>query len=158
MERLLKSSLLVAVLGCALLVSAPLSAQEWSKAQKEVWNNVETYWGLWAKRDVDGFLSYFHEDYSGWFNGSSLPSGKESVHKWLSHFFPNSENLVYEIKPVSIKVHGDFAIVHYYYSELSKNADGKNEMEQGRWTDILKKDGNRWLLIGDHGGESSEGS
>jgi ketosteroid isomerase-like protein len=154
MKHFLKSSIFVAVLCCTFLGSAPLSAQEWSKEQKEVWNNIETYWGFWAKRDVNGFLSYFSDDYSGWYDGSALPSDKSSANKWLSQMFSDSEVLVYEIKPVAINVHGNFAFVHYYYSDLTKNSEGKKKMERGRWTDILKKDGNRWLLIGDHGGES----
>jgi len=153
MKRLLKCSVLVTVLGSVLLFSTPLLAQEWTSAQKEVWKSVENYWDLWAKRDVNGFLSYFHDDYSGWYNGSALPSNKSSAGKWISHMFSQSSVQVYEIKPVDIRVHGSFAIVHYYYSELSKDAEGKEKMEQGRWTDILKKQGDRWFLIGDHGGE-----
>jgi hypothetical protein len=39
------------------------------------------------------------------------------------------------------------------YTRLYKDSEGKEKREAGRWTDILMKDGNKWVLIGDHGGE-----
>jgi len=35
---------------------------------------------------------------------------------------------------------------------LYKDMDGKQQTEQGRFTDILLKEKGKWLLIGDHGG------
>lgn len=61
---------------------------------------------------------------------------------------------MYEINPVAIKIHGNVAIVHYYYLRVRKDAEGKEELEQGRWTDILMKQKDKWVLIGDHGGPS----
>jgi hypothetical protein len=46
--------------------------------------------------------------------------------------------------------------VHYYFTFLEKNAKGEEKTIQGRWTDILKKQGNRWVLIGDSGGRTSQ--
>ncbi len=74
-------------------------AQEWSAAQKEVWNNVNTYWGLMAKGDINGFLDY---------------------------------------------------------SEAKETQDGKKSSESGRWTDILLKQGTKWVMIGDHGGSDKK--
>jgi len=138
-----------------LLISVELFGQEWSEQQKEVWKNVETYWDLDTKRDVEGFLNYFHSDYSGWINRSALPSSKGQVGKWIAHGFETTKVLVSEIKPVAIKIHGNIAIVHYYYSRLVKDVEGKQRSRNGRWTDILMKQGDKWVLIGDHGGGTS---
>ena len=137
-----------------LFLRSPLSAQEWSSDQQEVWTNVEAYWVLWAKRDLDGFIGYFHNDYSGWFNRTDLPSDKASSKKWIAENFSSNKIAVHTIQPVAIKVHGDFAIVHYYYSYRQEDASGKKTNMNGRWTDILMKDGDKWVLIGDHGGPS----
>jgi hypothetical protein len=59
----------------------------------------------------------------------------------------------YEIKPVGIRVFGDFAIVDYYYSMFSVVV-GTKKMENGRWTDVLIKQGTKWFLAGDNGGEN----
>jgi ketosteroid isomerase-like protein len=156
MEQWKKGTAVVAALSFILLLSPPLSAQEWSSEQKEVWKNVETYWGMWASRDLEGFMSYIHNDYSGWFHGSHLPSGKDASRKWIAHSFSKSKVLVHDIRPLAIKIHGNVAIVHYVYADISQDSEGKEKMEQGRWTDILMKQGDRWVLIGDHGGSMSD--
>ena len=138
-----------------LLTSGQVFGQEWSDKQKEVWKNVETYWDLDVKRDLEGVLSYFHDDYSGWFNRDALPSNKASTRKSFAHFFGTTKILLQEIQPVAIKIHGNMAIVHYYYSRLVKDVEGKERNRSGRWTDILMKQGDKWLLIADHGGPSS---
>ena len=148
-------NVLVTMLCFTMISATSLFSQEWSAKQKEVWKNVETYWDLDAKRDLDGFMGYFHADYSGWFNRSALPSGKNSVKKWVGYSFKTTEILVQEIKPVAIKVHGNMAIVHYTYARLVKDVEGKQKNRSGRWTDILMKQGDKWVLIGDHGGPSS---
>jgi ketosteroid isomerase-like protein len=156
MKKHLRFNKIAIVILMVTFFSAPIFAQEWSAEQKEVWENVETYWELDAKRDLEGFLGYFHEDYSGWFNLNAVPNDKDGVRKWLSHSFKTTQILVQDIMPVAIKVHGDMAIVHYYYSRLIKEADGEEENINGRWTDILKKQGDKWVLIGDHGGPDDD--
>jgi ketosteroid isomerase-like protein len=65
--------------------------------------------------------------------------------------------MVYEITPLAITVRGEFAVVHYYYSQVSKSSEGKMSNVKGRWTDILLKQGDRWVLIADHGGAADNG-
>ena len=136
----------------AALAAAPARAQEWSAAQKDVWKSVENYWALDAKGDVEGFMAYFDPSYVGWSYDSPMPGDTSTVKKFVTQEYQMSKTLVYDITPVAIQVHGDFAFADYYYTELVKNAEGKTEEVKGRWTDILKKEGDRWMLIGDHGG------
>jgi ketosteroid isomerase-like protein len=134
-----------------------LRAQEWSPAQKDIWKNVNDYWSLLAKGDIDGFASYIHADYVGWDNESVLPGTKEEGKKWLDFGKQGGEKiLLYEIKPLTIKIYGDVAFVHYYYTMIKQNGEGKKSPEAGRWTDILLKQGNKWMMIGDHGGKEDK--
>ncbi|MFH2049908.1 MAG: nuclear transport factor 2 family protein [bacterium] len=144
------------VIGLAMLASTVLFAQEWSTDQKEVWKNVETYWDLGAKGDVEGFLGYFHSDFSGWINTAHLPHDRATRVKFIKFSLPKTKTLLYNIQPVAIKIHGNVAIVHYSYTEVSKYGEEKEKSEQGRWTDILIKQGDKWIMIGDHGGATSE--
>jgi len=131
-------------------------AQEWSAAQKEVWTNVNNYWGLMAKGDINGFLEYFHSDYIGWDNNAPLPSTKEQSKKWITYAYQGVKVPVYEINPVAIKIYGDVAFVDYYYAIAKETQDGKKSLESGRWTDILLKQGAKWVMIGDHGGSDKK--
>lgn len=151
-----KTILVVAAILSLLLIPAVSSAQEWSAAQKEVWKNVEAYWALSEAGDLEGFMSYVHPEYIGWGYSSALPMSIESGKKFIEYSFKTMKSLVYGIQPAAIIVHGDFAIVHYYYEEVLKDAEGKEKPGSGRWTDILIKQGDKWLIIGDHGGKTSK--
>jgi ketosteroid isomerase-like protein len=127
-------------------------AQDWSPAQKEVWKNVNDYWTVLAKGDVNGFLDYMHPDYVGWDNNDALPATKDESKKGLLYYMQGNKIPLYDIKPLAIKIYGDVAFVHYYYSFVQELPDGKTRSEKGRWTDILLKQGTKWVMIGDHGG------
>ncbi len=156
MRRIIGRCLTLVSAGLLLGLANQARAQEWSPAQKEVWQNVEAYWKLAAAGNVDGFLSYFHDDYVGWENRQALPLTKAEVRTWIEHQFKTSTNVLYQIKPVAIVIHGDIAFADYYYTEVDRGADGKETTEAGTWTDILMKQGDRWVLIGDHGGKTSK--
>ena len=133
-----------------------LLAQEWTAAQKEVWKNVEAYWAADAAGNTDGFLGYFHADYLGWDNGRAVPSGKDVARKFISQAHKTSKTVVYDVQPVGIKVHGNIAFAHYHYVQITKDEAGKEKETSGRWSDILMKQGDKWVLIGDHGGRTSK--
>ena len=148
--------LLLAALGLFVALPATVSAQEWSAAQKEVWKNVEAYWAADAAGNTDEFLSYFHADYSGWGTRNGVPGSKDTAKKFISHAHKAGKTLVYEVQPVAIKIYGDVAFAHYYFMQITQTNGDKEKESSGRWTDILKKQGDKWVLIGDNGGVTSK--
>lgn len=139
-----------------LLAVTNLLAQEWSAAQKEVWKNVEAYWALDTAGNTEGFMAYFHPDYSGWSINDAMPSSKETASKFIANAHKTTKVLVYNIQPVAIKIHGNIAFVHYYWNQVIKDSEGKQKNISGRWTDILMKQADKWVLIGDDGGQTSK--
>jgi ketosteroid isomerase-like protein len=139
-----------------LIAATGLHAQDWSPVQKEVWKNVESYWALDAAGNLEGFMSYFHDNYIGWEMNQAMPSTKASARKFIEESYKNNKTVVYDIKPVAINVFGNVAIVDYYYTMLVKDAEGKEKSRSGRWADIVMKQGDKWVLIGDHGGQTSK--
>jgi len=131
-------------------------SQEWSKEQQMVWKNVEAYWKIAGEENLEAYMAYFHDDYLGWAFSSPLPSNKAAVSKWMKHWWSKSNVTMYDIQPVGIAVFGDVAVVHYYYSMVVANEEGKERTRDGNWTDILKKQGDKWLLIGDRGGDQDD--
>jgi ketosteroid isomerase-like protein len=140
-----------AVLACAAFAGA-LLAQEWSPAQKEVWSQVEVCWQAYAKEDLEGFMACIDDDYLGWNTYNALPHDKAHWRKYTLIHFESTDRVIWHIDPVGIKIHGDIAFVHFYYHIRTHGKDGTGKGEKGRWTYILKKKGQRWLLIGDQGG------
>lgn len=140
----------------SLFITSTSFGQTWNTQQKEVWTNVETYWSLQAKGDAESFLSYFSPDYMGWSYNSPVPQGKESTAKYINMNIKNSKTLFYDLTPVAILIYGDIAIVDYYYTMQTENSEAKKQWKNGRWTDILKKQGTKWVLIADHGGADKD--
>lgn len=139
-----------------MLGSISASAQEWSAAQKDVWKSVEAYWALDAAGNTEAFMAYFHADYMGWSLDNAVPGNKASATKFIAHQHKSGKTLVYDITPAAIKIHGDVAFVHYHYTQVTKDSMAKEKQTSGRWTDILKKQGEKWVLIGDSGGRTSK--
>ncbi|NWG28945.1 MAG: nuclear transport factor 2 family protein [Ignavibacteriaceae bacterium] len=135
------------------LFATNLSAQQWTDEQKAVWAGVEAYWAASGSSNPMSFLDYFDESYQGWSYENETPGGKNEAVKSLSYWFTKGKMQYYLINPAKIWVNGNFAYVHYYYTQVSESNDGKPTTERGRWTDILMKKGDKWMLVGDHGGE-----
>ncbi len=153
MTRRMNRCVVVVCVAVLTVLAAPCSAGDWSADQKEVWSAVEGYWADYAAGDVDGFLATMHDDYSGWSNDQPLPSGKKTAEKWMKFAMPNREMLIYEITPTAIVVGDGFAVAHYYFEVVYKNAAGEMKDSSGRWTDVLVQQDGEWMLIADHGGE-----
>ena len=136
-----------------VILSSNLSAQQWTDEQKAVWAGVDAYWAVSMTDKPMDFLSYFDDSYVGWSYDTEAPGNKTDVKKSLSYWTTKGKVVYYTITPAKIWVNGDFAFVHYYYTQVTESPDGKPNTEKGRWTDILMKKGDKWMLVGDHGGE-----
>jgi ketosteroid isomerase-like protein len=82
------------------------------------------------------------------------PMGKEQTITAVRYWLPNSKILYQTLTPAKIWVNGNYAYVHYYYTQYAEDNEGKKKWEKGRWTDILIKKDGKWIMVGDHGGET----
>jgi hypothetical protein len=114
----------LAALWIGFLAPRLVQAEEWSAEQKEVWKNVETYWALDMAGDTAGFLAYFHADYQGWNYNNPLPGSKERATKFITHSHKVSKTLVFDLQPATVRVYGDTAFVHYFWTRVGKDAEG----------------------------------
>ena len=145
--------LLLSIAGLSLATNS--YGQTWNQQQKDVWTNVDNYWALMAKGDIDGFMTYFGADYMGWDYDSPVPQSKAATAKYMNNGIKNGKTVFYDLSPVAILIYGDIAIVDYYFNTQRENLEGKKEWRSGRWTDVLQKlsGGSKWVLIADHGGD-----
>ncbi|MHC1706423.1 MAG: DUF4440 domain-containing protein [Bacteroidales bacterium] len=151
----IKNNLLCMALLISIFISGAnsLNAQEnWSPTQKEVWKNVNDYFSAFSKGDIQGYLSYIHEDFEGWEYNAPFPRRKADVEKMLTNFFKTNKVVTLNLTPVTVKVMGETAFVHYSMAATLDNGDQKKSEITARYTDILVKQGNKWVIIGDHGG------
>jgi ketosteroid isomerase-like protein len=143
----------VTTFAVALMGAIALQAQEWSPAQKEVWSNVEARWQAGVNKDLEAYMACIDDDFLGWNRSNQHPHTKAHWRKHAAYSFERpTQTVVWHLEPAGIKIHGDVAIVHYYFSTVVRAKDGTDTWRRGRWTDILQKKGQRWILIGEHGG------
>jgi ketosteroid isomerase-like protein len=148
----MKKLFLLTTLIIVLLQSLTIYSQQWSPEQKDVWAGVEKYWEI-NNNDPLADLKYFDDSYLGWSYESEAPGTRDGVVKYKKYFSTKQKQQFNILTPAKIWVNGDFAFVHYYYTQVSENSEGKPNTEKGRWTDILMKKNGTWMLVGDHGGE-----
>ncbi len=144
----------VLVASLAMIVVLPLSAsaQTWSPEQQEVWRAVQGCWAHFANENLDAALACHHKDFSGWLYGEPVPRDLNTTRTMVPYFFETRNTRAYELRPIAIRVHGNVAVIHYFYTEIQQLADGSENIEQGRWTDIMLKQDGKWVWIADHGG------
>jgi hypothetical protein len=127
-------------------------AQEWTKAQKEVWQVVEDGWMKWTASDIEGYTAILHEKYQGWSNDSPLPITKEMVKKSFNEWMSNSQFGYYELYPARITVTESAAVVDYYFYFKMTYTQGEAKEPQewyGKNVEFYVKEGGKWLLLGD---------
>ena len=147
---------LVLLFSCVILVlNTSVMCQEWSNEQKEALSITEKMVKFWVDRDIDGYMSCLHDNFIGWFNEDPLPVERKTLRNWEEQSLSTEKILHNEIKPVSIKVTDDIALVNYYMTTLREDENGK-KLIYSKWTDICKKEDGKWLIIGSFGGRINE--
>lgn len=149
----MKTSLRIAMIAwIAFIASTAVFAQDWTKAQKEVWQVVEDTWAKAKTGNIDGMGAYIHEKYQGWNNEAPLPMTKERVLQVYKKMNETSKVEDYGINPARIVVTDNAAVVDYYFWLRETNTTGeKKAMEEtvGRNVEFYVKEGGKWLLLGD---------
>lgn len=135
-----------------LVVTAPLAVAQTSNDETNVWSTVEQQWRAERRGDLEWVESLLSGDFVGWPLTSPAPRNKTSTRLWTEFESKQSELLQYELYPQSIVVHGDMAVVHYLYSSATKPRGGDIVRNNGRFTDVLVRDGDQWKFIAWHGG------
>ena len=144
------------IVAAFFLTSISSYAGDWSDDQKTAWATVEKFWEAENKGDADTLSGLLSDDLKSWSTTIAMPRNKSSNMGWFRFGFENGKGIKYEISPVGVVVHGDMALVHYYYVSITEDKDGKRESNNGRWSDVLVRDGKSWKFIGWQGGPDSD--
>jgi hypothetical protein len=141
---------LVAVM--AFIATSGARAQEWTKAQKEVWQVVEDGWKYWQTGNVDGLAAITHPKYQGWDNKSFLPYSKDKSMQQYQEWKDFTKLDYYDIEPARITVIENAAVVDYYYNysiTITQGDKKETKDSKGRNAEFYVKEGGKWLLLGD---------
>ncbi len=137
----MKMSLALLVLIIGVFWGMQSFGQEWSAEQKEITNVIKTVWDSLVKGDYETVDKLWHKDGSWWNAALALPQDKTTYLGGLKKVkFPSAE-----VKPVEVKVIGNTALMHYYYSFT---VEGNSNVMNGRAAATLTKQDGKWIVIG----------
>jgi len=137
---------LVAIAGAA-------SAQTWSPEQQEIWRVEDLQWKMEMDKDSSWIDKLVHPNISTWSVDRPAPQNKASLVKWQRFNNASSTTLEQEIFPISATITANVAVVQYTYVIVREDYKKERTTATGRWTDILIKEGGRWMFIAWAGGD-----
>jgi ketosteroid isomerase-like protein len=146
-----KATVVTVLIAAYCLLAMPVFAQSWTAEEQEVWSFVESITKQATEGKVDEFAKSFHKDFVGWSPTGLVPDTRADRVKMLNYFVPQSKSLFYELRPLSIKVHGNFAVVHYIFNSHYTRGSNPPESSSTKWTDVYMKENGKWQLVADHG-------
>lgn len=136
-----------------VLGGAGAFAQSWSPEQQEIWNFEEQQWKMAAANDLTWIDTMVHPNIMYWDVDEPMPQNKASLSRWSHYSSGNSTVLEQELFPIAITITGNIAIVQYRYKVAAENYKKERETVTGHYTDVLIKEGDRWLFISWSGGD-----
>ena len=134
-----------------LFNSNSLFAQTWNQEQSEVWNIMVEVYDAMKSSDHEKYKSLLHEKFSIWFDDETFPSDRTSHNMWEAYWIQNTEVKIIEVFPLRIIIVENIAVVHHLAKSL-RTIEDKTALIQAKWTDVLIKENDQWLLITSHGG------
>ena len=140
-------------LSTLLLSGSAALAQDSADDQAAVWATIEEVWSAEERGDESWVDTNLSADFVGWPVSSPAPRSKGSTRMWARFNAENSKGLTHELYPLSIIVHGDMAVAHYLYTMATQAKDKRIVTSNGRYTDVLVRDGTAWKFITWHGGD-----
>jgi len=129
------------------------SAQTWSAEQQEIWKIEEQQWQMAKDKDLTWIDKMVHPNLSYWDVDQPSPQNKASLTRWNRYNSGNATVLEQELYPISITITGNTAVVQYRYSIARENLKKERETFSGRYTDVLVKEGGKWLFLAWAGGD-----
>jgi len=140
------------IVGLILPLSA--NAQQWNSEQQEVIDHLTECWDFWSDNvDSEG-------GYAQWINECSIPS---NTYWWSPDGAPLNNDFTrrnwgvdsekdlgwVDIRPVSITVDDDIAVLHFYGYWREKTEDG-NTVHEAKRTEVFRRIDGRWKMIAGH--------
>lgn len=141
----------VAVALCALTGGA--LADTGSADQQEIWKVEQQQWKMAAAKDSSWIDTLVHPNMRFWETGAPMPRDRASLQHWSRYDSETGTTLEQEIFPVSATITGNVAVVQYHYMMARENYKKERETVTGHYTDVLMKEGGKWLFIAWAGGD-----
>ena len=120
------------------------AAQRLSAAEREVWDYEEAYCRYLNANDLNGFMSLWHQNFTGWPSSEVSPVGRSKVREIIAAY----GKLECQMAHPTVKVFGNTAIVYYELTLSFKGKDDKAETRVLKVTHTWFRTDSLWEIIG----------
>jgi hypothetical protein len=146
-----------AFLGVVSMLLLPMLAlgQTWTAEQQEIWTLEEQQWQMAKDKDMTWIEKMVHPNISYWDVDQPGPQNRASLARWSRYSSSALTALEQELFPISVTITGNLAVAQYRYTQVRENYKKERETATGRYTDVLIKEGGRWLFIAWAGGDDT---
>jgi len=148
-----KPTLWLPILAAMTICTGQAFAEDATDDQVDVWAVVEQQWNADEKGDKKWVERLLTDDFAGWDTNSPAPRDKESTKMWDRFNDTQGRSVAHELYPLAIIVRGDIAVAHYLYTTAFEDKEGKTEVNNGRYSDVLVRTGDGWKFLAWHGGD-----
>jgi hypothetical protein len=117
--------------------------------QQAVWQGEETYWKYVNARDLKGYLTLWHPNFTGWPCNTEHPADLAGLAKWAAGWFSEKAKAGEVATPQveAVVVDGDFAIT-YLSTRSETSVDGVKQIKLQKFVHTWKATDHGWKIIG----------
>lgn len=134
-----------ALAGWLLALSVPLQANDSPLALQQA------FMSALRANDAAGLAACYADDAVNFLVGSMMGRGPASVEETWSGFFAAYRVEQASLAEEHLEMHGDTAIAWGLFTILARPIDGGEPVAMhGRYMDVARKLGGRWLYVADH--------
>jgi beta-alanine degradation protein BauB len=117
--------------------------------EQALWALEHAYWRYVQDNDLSSYSKLWDERFLGWPSVNAAPVHKDHITDWITA--ETSKGLVFktdELKPASIQVTADTAVVCYWITFQWLDKQGKGTPQTIRITHVWQKTADGWRIIG----------
>lgn len=144
---------LLLALGLLYLSASSLTAQHWTAEEQEIIDLNQSCWNAWAAEDLDAIQRTCNEhvDARGWWTSDAVPEIgwlAANGQRWLDAFGPDDNWIYWEIRPLSVRIFEDTALIHFWATDTHETNAGARTTQTRKQLNIWKRIDGRWTWIG----------
>ena len=141
------------LLAIALLSPSPLWAQHWTPQEQEIIDLNQSCWDAWGAQDLAAVrrICNEHPDGRHWVSTESAPGigwSEKNVERHAAVFNPLEKWLYWEIRPLSVRVFDNVALIHFWATLTTRDDKGVRSTTTKKQLNIWQRINGRWTWIG----------
>lgn len=143
----------IAALAAFPFVPATASGQHWTPEEQEIIDLNQSCWDAWGNEDFAAARRTCNEHPDGrhWWTAESAPGigwFEKNADRWAAAFHPIEDRLYWEVRPLSVRIFGDVALIHFWGTVTTIDDQGVRTTVARKQLNIWQRVDGRWTWIG----------